>query len=53
MKAGYWQIELHPSPREKSAFVTHNGIYEFEREALGLVEGIKKFQPYLQQIFLL
>ena len=25
MKAGYWQIELHPSAREKSAFVTHNG----------------------------
>ena len=22
MKAGYWQIELHPSAREKSAFVT-------------------------------
>ena len=29
MKAGYWQIELHPSAREKSAFVTHNGLYEF------------------------
>ena len=26
MKAGYWQIELHPSAREKSAFVTHNGL---------------------------
>ena len=30
MKAGYWQIELHPSAREKSAFVTqlnkHAGI---------------------------
>lgn len=24
-----------------------------EREALALVEGIKKFQPYLQEIFLL
>lgn len=29
MKAGYWQIELHPSAREKSAFVTHNGLYDF------------------------
>lgn len=28
-KSGYWQIELHPSAREKTAFFTHNCLYEF------------------------
>ena len=26
LKLGYWQIELHPSAREKTVFVTHNGL---------------------------
>ena len=46
----------------KEAIIAYNGCgltkaksncVTTEGEALGLVEGIKKFQPYLQQIFLL
>ena len=29
LKSGYWQIELHPSAREKTAFATQNGLDEF------------------------
>ena len=29
LKLGYWQIEMHPEFEEKTAFVTHNGLYEF------------------------
>ena len=25
LKSGYWQIEMHPGSREKTAFVIHNG----------------------------
>ena len=27
---GYWQIPLTPESREKTAFVTPSGLYEFE-----------------------
>ena len=29
LKSGYWQIEMHPQTREKTAFVTPNGFSEF------------------------
>ena len=29
LKSGYWEIEHHPSAREKTAVATHNGLYEF------------------------
>ena len=53
MKAGYWQIELDPSAREKSAFVTHNGLYEFISYAFRSYEFWSKFSkaygPYLER----
>ena len=50
MKAGYWQIELHPSAREKSAFVTHNGLYEFLVMPFGLRNSGASFQRLLGHI---
>ena len=29
LKSGYWQIEVAPEDREKTAFVCHRGLYEF------------------------
>ena len=29
LKCGYWQIKVHPSSQEKTAFTTHQGLYEF------------------------
>ena len=50
MKAGYWQIELHPSAREKSAFVTHNGLYEFLVMPFGLTNSGASFQRLMGHI---
>ena len=50
MKAGYWQIELHPSAREKSAFVTHNGLYEFLVVSFGLTNSGASFQRLMGHI---
>ena len=42
--AGYWQIEMHLSAREKTAFVTHNGLYEFLVMLFGLTNSGASFQ---------
>ena len=30
MNSGYWQVELDPQDREKSAFISRKGLYEFK-----------------------
>ena len=37
LKSDYWQIEMHPESRKKkTAFVTHNGLYEFNVMPFGV-----------------
>ena len=52
MKACYWQIEHHPSARGKSAFVTHNGLYEFLVIPFGLPNFGESFQRLMGHIFI-
>lgn len=35
-KSGYWQFLVHPEDRWLTAFVTHEGLYEWERMPFGL-----------------
>ena len=35
-KSGFWQIEIAPEDRWKSAFVTHHGIWQWKRMPFGL-----------------
>lgn len=44
LKAAYWQVKLSKKSREKSAFITHRGIYEFLRMPFGLKNGHAVFQ---------
>lgn len=37
MASGYWQIPVQPVLQEKTALVTHSGLYEFKKFPLGLV----------------
>ena len=44
LKSGYWKIEMHTESREKTAFVTHNGLYEFNVMPFGLTDSGASFQ---------
>ena len=39
LAAGYWQIKFHPDSREKTAFVTHQGLHEFSVMPFGLTNA--------------
>ena len=34
--SGYWQVELDEEARQKSAFITYDGLFEFVRMPFGL-----------------
>ena len=50
LKLGYWQTEMHPESREKTAFVTHNGLYEFNVMPFGLTNSGVSFQRRMGHI---
>ena len=35
-KSGFWQVEIAPEDRWKSAFVTHHGVWQWKRMPFGL-----------------
>jgi hypothetical protein len=41
--SGYWQILIFPEDRDKTAFVSHKGIYCFKRMPFGLVNALATF----------
>ena len=50
LAAGYWQIQMHPDSRQKTAFVTHMGLHEFRVMPFGLQNAPAVFQRLIQQV---
>lgn len=50
LRAGYWQIPMHPDDKEKTAFVTPDGLYEFNVMPFGLCNAPATFERFMDTI---
>ncbi len=50
LASGYWQIRVHPDSVEETAFVTHQGLYEFRVTPFGLKNAPAVFQGLMQRV---
>ncbi|UYV67971.1 hypothetical protein LAZ67_5002670 [Cordylochernes scorpioides] len=47
MRSGYWQIEVDDKDREKTAFITPDGLYEFNVMPFGLCNAPATFEQMI------
>ena len=50
LRSGFWQIELNPASRDKTAFISHAGLYRFRVMPFGLTNAPATFQRLMDLV---
>lgn len=50
LTAGYWQIPLNPNDKEKTAFSTGTGLYQFRMMPMGISNAPPSFQRLMELV---
>lgn len=50
LESGYWQVEVAPKDKAKTAFITRQGLIEFNVLAFGLTNGPSTFQRLMDLV---
>ena len=50
LRSGFWQVPLDKATKHKSAFITHQGIFEFNRLSFGMTNAPLSFQSLMTKV---